>query len=94
MYVIGIYTLTSDILYKPALVVQLDVHPMDDQEVVGSTPTGLTTFLVDIESEIFSMIIFSLLLVQADAFSFWQKNVYSSSKLLRGLSLSIKRVVR
>ena len=38
----------------------LDARPTGDQEVAGSTPVGPTTFFVEIDHEIFSMVILSL----------------------------------
>ena len=43
---------------------QLDACPTGDQEVVGSIPTVSATFFVEIDHEIFSMVILSLLLIQ------------------------------
>ena len=48
----------------PALVAQLDARPTGDQEVAGSTTVGLATFFVEIDHEIFSMVILSLPLIQ------------------------------
>ena len=44
---------------------QLDARPTGDQEVLGLTPPPwLATFFVEIDHEIFSMVILSLLLAQ------------------------------
>ena len=43
---------------------QLDVRPTDDQEVTGSTPPGWQYCYVEIDHEIFSMVILSLSLIQ------------------------------
>ena len=42
----------------------LDACPTGDQEAVGSTPAGLEHSFVEIDHEIFSMVILSLLLIQ------------------------------
>ena len=54
----------------PALVAHLDVHPFGDQEVAGSTPASRQHSLEEIDHEIFSMVILSLLLIQE-----WQLSV-------------------
>ena len=43
---------------------QLDVRPTGDQEVVGSTPANRQHSFVEIDHEIFSMVVLSLLLIQ------------------------------
>ena len=56
---------------------QLDAHPTGDQEVAGSIPTGsATVFFVEIDHEIFSVVILSLPPIQEK--SFWQKNVHNT----------------
>ena len=46
------------------LVVQLDAHPTGGQEVASLTPPGLQHSFVEIDHEIFSMVILSLPLIQ------------------------------
>ena len=46
----------------PASVAQLDVHPIGDQEVAGST--GRQHSFVEVDYEIFSMVTLSLPLIQ------------------------------
>ena len=48
----------------PASVTQLDAHLTGDQEVVGLTPAGSANFFMEIDHEIFSMVILSLPLIQ------------------------------
>ena len=48
----------------PALVAHLNACPTCDQEVVGSTPAKLAMFFLEIDHEIFSMVILSLSLIQ------------------------------
>ena len=43
-----------------ALVAQSDARPICDQEVRGLIPTGLANFFMEIDHEIFSMVILSL----------------------------------
>ena len=44
---------------------QFDAHPTGDQEVSGSTPAEVSNnFYVEIDHEIFSMVILSLPLIQ------------------------------
>ena len=50
--------------FEPALMAQLDMHPTDDQEVVGLIPTGLASLSWRFDHEIFSTVILSLLLIQ------------------------------
>ena len=53
----------------------LDECLTGDQEVAGLIPVGSgNILLVEIDHEIFSMVILSLLLIQ-EFVSFWQKNV-------------------
>ena len=47
-----------------ALVAQLDRRPTEDQEAVGLTHAGSANSFVDIDHEIFSTVIRSLLLIQ------------------------------
>ena len=49
---------------KLASVAQLDVRPTGDQEVGGSTPAVWQHFFVEIDHEMFSMVILSLPLIQ------------------------------
>ena len=42
---------------------QLDLHPTGDQKVAGSTPARQHSFM-EIDNEIFSVVILSLLLIQ------------------------------
>ena len=48
----------------PASVAQLDARLTDDQEVAGSTPGWSATLFVEIDHEIFSMVILSIRLIQ------------------------------
>ena len=48
----------------PASVAQLDVCPTGDQEVAGSIPLGWQHSFMEIDHEIFSMIILSLPLIK------------------------------
>ena len=48
----------------PALVARLDARQTGDQEVAGSTPPGRQHSFVEINHEIFSKVIVSLLLSQ------------------------------
>ena len=47
-----------------ASVAQLEARPTSDQEVLGSTPPGWQHFCVELDNEIFSMVIFSIPLIQ------------------------------
>ena len=49
--------------FLPASVAQLDVCPTGDQQVVGLTPAESASF-VEVDHEIFSMVILSLSLIQ------------------------------
>ena len=60
---IYIYVL-SYMCYVPTSVAQLDAHPTGDQEVAGSTPAGRQHSFVEIDHEIFCMVILSLPLIQ------------------------------
>ena len=42
----------------------LDAHPTGDQEILGSTPGGRHHSFVEIDHEIFSMVILSIPLIQ------------------------------
>ena len=48
----------------PASVAQLYVRRPGDQEVAGSTPAGSANSFMEIDHEIFSMVILSLSLIQ------------------------------
>ena len=48
---------------------QLDARPTGNQEVAGSTPPGRQHSFVEIDHEIFSTVILSLLLIQEDQLS-------------------------
>ena len=48
----------------PASVAQLDMHPTGDQKVGGLTLPGRQHSFVEIDHEIFSMVILSLPLIQ------------------------------
>ena len=48
----------------PVLVDQLNARPTGDQEVAGLTPAGRQHSFVEIDDEIFSTVILSLLLIQ------------------------------
>ena len=54
---------------QATLVTKLDVCPTDDQEVVGSTPTGWQLSSMEIDHEIFSRVILSLPLIQEEQLS-------------------------
>ena len=57
-----------------ALVSQLDGHSTGDQEVAGSIPTRSgNIFFLEIDHEIFSTIILSLLLIKKDSYHFLAK---------------------
>ena len=47
-----------------ATVAQQDAHPTCDQDVAGLAFAGLPKFFREIDHEIFSMVIFCLLLIQ------------------------------
>ena len=58
------YLLDVNIL-EPASVAKLDTHPTGDQEVAGSTPyQGWQYSFMEIDHEILSTVILSLLLIQ------------------------------
>ena len=71
------------------------ICPTGDQEVAGSTLPGQQLSFVEIDHEIFFYIHY---LPSADSrrevVSFRRKNVQNSGKLLRGISLPSKSVVR
>ena len=73
------------------MVIQLDAQPTGDQEVAGSTPTGLAPFFMEIDHEIFSTIILSLLLIQDRHLSVSGERICT---ILRELGLPSKSVVR
>ena len=54
---------------QPASVAQLVVRPTGNQEVAGSTPGGQQHSFVEIDHEIFSTVILSLLLIQKEQLS-------------------------
>ena len=60
-----------------AWVAQLDVHLTGDQGIAGSLPPGRQHSFVEIDNEIFSTVIFPLLLIQEGQ---WvsKKNVHST----------------
>ena len=63
----------------PASVAQLDAGLAGDQEVVGSTPLGPKHSFVEIDHEIFSIVILSLQLIQEAQLSvFGKRNVHST----------------
>ena len=80
---------------KPTSMAQLDARPTGDLEVAGSIPAGLATFFCEDWSW---NIFYDHSLPSADSrravVSFWWKNVHNTDKLLRGLSLPSKNVVR
>ena len=53
----------------PASAVQKDVHETEDEEAADSTPAGSATFFLEINHEIFSLVILSLLLIQEEHLS-------------------------
>ena len=62
-----------------ASVVRLDARPTDNQEITGSTPTPLDQqhSFMEIDHEIFSMVILSLLLIQEGQLSVIGKRMYT-----------------
>ena len=74
-----------------ASVAQLDAQPTGDQEIVGSTPLGWQYSFLEIDHEIFSTVILSLLPIQEGQLSVsGEKNVHNTGKPFRGLSLPSK----
>ena len=71
----------------PSSVAQLDACPTGDQEVAGLTPTqevaGLTPTFMEIDHEIFSTVILSLLLIQEGQYSVSGKRICTI--LVKGL---------
>ena len=63
---------------KAALVAQLDAHPTGDQEVVGLTPMGRQHSFVEIDHEIFSMVILSLPLISEGQLSVSGKRLHNT----------------
>ena len=57
----------------PASVAKLDARPTGNQEVAGSTLLGWQHSFVEIDHEIFSMVIPSLLLIQEGSCQFLVK---------------------
>ena len=57
--------------------VQLDARPIEDQEVTGSTPPGRQHSFMEIDHEIFSMVIISLSLIQEGQLSVSGKRMRS-----------------
>ena len=58
--------------FQPAVVAQLDARLTEGQEVAGSTPSGWQHSFVEIDHEIFSVVIIYFPLIQKKAvFSFW-----------------------
>ena len=56
---------THNNMFSSASLTQSDVHPTGDHEVTGSIPTGSGKILfVEVDHEIFSLIILSLPLIQ------------------------------
>ena len=53
----------------PDLMGQLDAHPTDDQDIVVGLPSGRQHSIVEIDYEIFSKVILSLLLILEGQFS-------------------------
>ena len=51
-------------LSETALVTQLHARSSGDQEVAGSIPAGSGNILAEIDHEIFSVVILSLMLIQ------------------------------
>ena len=74
----ALITSSSGSLSALASVAQLDARPTGDQEVAGSTPRrGRHHSFVDIDHEIFSMVILSLLLIQEGQLSVSDKRMWS-----------------
>ena len=59
-----VYHSYLELPYLPASLAQLDAHPTEDREVVGSIPAGSATLFWKIDHEIFSTVILSLPLIQ------------------------------
>ena len=55
----------------------LDAHPTGDQEVAGSTPSGLQHSFVEIDHEIFSTVILCLPLIQEGQLSVSGKRMFT-----------------
>ena len=64
---------------------QLDVRPTCDQEVVGSNLTRSATSFVEIDHEILSMFILSLLLIQGGQVSVSGKRMHNTNELVNRL---------
>ena len=73
---------------------QLDARPTGDQEVAGSTHVGSATSFVEIDREIFSMVILSLPLIQEEQLSVSGERMYTNTSYpLRGQSLPRKSLI-
>ena len=62
---------------EPASVAQLDVGPTGDLEVEDLTPSNWQHFFSEIDYEIFSTVILSLLLIQEDQLSVSDERMYT-----------------
>ena len=56
------------------MVAHLDRHLTGDQEIARSTPPDWQHFFMEIDHEVFSMVVFSLPLIQEG----WQKHVHTT----------------
>ena len=63
------------LIRRPASVAQLDVRPIGDQEVAGLTKLDLQHSFIEIDREIFSTVILSLLLIQEGQLSVSGKRI-------------------
>ena len=78
-------------LFLTVLVAHLDRRLTGDQEVAGLIPAGSS----NIDHEIFSLVILSLLLIQEGQLSVSRERIYTGTGLqLRELSMPRKSVVR
>ena len=64
---------------KPASVAQSDARPTGDQRVTSMIPDGQATFFMEINHEIFSMVILSLPLIQEGQLSVSVKRMCTST---------------
>ena len=75
-------------VYKQALMAQLDEHPTGDQEIGGfkppypqTPPAGSATFFVEIDHKIFSTVILSLSLIQEGQLSVFGERMHTILRL-------------
>ena len=67
---------------------QLDVCPTEDEEVAGSTPLGGQHSFMEIDHEISSTGILSLLLIQEEQLSLSDERINTQDKIFRSKRLS------